>query len=362
SYTRFYSRHTVIAGIDMSQVSSQRTRLGAAERFEEMNQSSSNYGFFVQDEWKPVGKLVVKPGLRLTAYHSLIDGTKDPVTFLPEPRIMLTNATGPVVIKAAAGRYFQFIHRIRTQSLFLNSPDFWSVSGDGFLPALRSDQVMAGVTYTLRGWTLDIEGYRKWSSGVTENLAAYYMYGELSATGRDSILTGTGKSVGADVLLKKEFNGSQLWLSYSWNSTMNALSGLQYEIPANFIQPHEFKAYYERKWRRWECSAAFVFGSGRYYTPLVGSQEVAGQITPLYGNLNSSRLPDYHRVDISGSWLFQSGDNEGKLTLSFYNVYNKKNIRDIQYIKLSDAETVRFVERRIEMLGILPAINFQYTF
>jgi hypothetical protein len=157
-------------------------------------------------------------------------------------------------------------------------------------------------------------------------------------------------------------------LSYTLQEALNHFAEFQETMYKSNDQRHEVKAYFEMRKLKWEWSVYFVFGSGRPYTPLLGSYEIqlvdgSSRTMPLYGEINSARLPVYHRADISASWLFTLGKTKGKLSGNIYNIYNRQNIRDIQYYSVSDSgNEVIFVERRVRMLGILPGVNLQLTF
>ena len=54
----------------------------------------------------------------------------------------------------------------------------------------------------------------------------------------------------------------------------------------------------------WSFGAYFVYGSGRPYSPALGiyTLDLVNNTTQdvlIYTDLNSQRLPDYHRLDLS---------------------------------------------------------------
>jgi hypothetical protein len=122
----------------------------------------------------------------------------------------------------------------------------------------------------------------------------------------------------------------------------------------------------------WVFNLRWNYGSGFPFTPIKGYYELLpftepdgqpyvdytyprsnGQMGILYGGLNSQRLPDYHRMDvtISKSWKMA---NHQVLDLSFAatNVYNRANIF---YYDTPKAE-------RVNQLPIMPTLMLGYAF
>ena len=90
-----------------------------------------------------------------------------------------------------------------------------------------------------------------------------------------------------------------------------------------------------------ETDVRWNFGSGFPYTPTQGNYENIifqngintnyitsnGVLGTIYGNVNSQRLPTYHRLDISIKRQFLLGKNTSvDAVFSVTNVYDRKNI------------------------------------
>src|SRR5690625_5551496 len=81
-------------------------------------------------------------------------------------------------------------------------------------------------------------------------------------------------------------------------------------------------------------TAVFSYATGQAYTKPLGRTQVTGlpwttepQDLFIVGNINSSRLPSYHRLDLSLSRkgnFFQLGDAEWQFQL--INVYSRRNV------------------------------------
>jgi hypothetical protein len=362
-------KHDVHLGLQANDISSIRGSLGNSDRFEETNQHSNEATIYLLDHWEVAKGLKITPGLRATYYRHELNGTENSNDFWIEPRLSLSYRTGTKGnLKFGTGRYYQTIHRLRSQSLLLNSPDLWAMSDGDRVPFVFSDHLVGGYTWKNKGWTIDSELFYLKQMRSFENLTSYYFLSGGVDSGEDSIIVGNGFSRGLELLVQKDFKGSHLSLSYTLQEALNHFAEFQETMYKSNDQRHEVKAYFEMRKLKWEWSVYFVFGSGRPYTPLLGSYEIqlvdgSSRTMPLYGEINSARLPVYHRADISASWLFTLGKTKGKLSGNIYNIYNRQNIRDIQYYSVSDSgNEVIFVERRVRMLGILPGVNLQLTF
>lgn len=311
--------------------------------------------FYLQSEGS-FGKLVLRPGLRWSHYSIHNKG-------YPEWRLSSSwKATGNLEIKAGIHRVHQFIHRLRQQSLGMNHSDVWIWSASETVPVLRTDQVSAGFTYRKGHWTIDAEGYMKNNAGTFEyvpQLLDDFVPG-------DSLLTGSGKTRGIDMLVGFREKGHHAWLAYSFMVTANRFAELgSRDLPEWFDQRHEWKGTYQWNVGHWELALTGVFGTGRPYTPLLGTFMIPlqqGDIAqgPLFGPLYAGRLPAYHRIDMAVAWNQCSRSSCYTIRASLFNLYNRRNIRDIRYSGLpADQGMLVVLAEQIRMTGFIPSLQLQ---
>ncbi len=325
---------------------------------------------FIHDDWKVSKKWLLTAGMRVAFYDLLA------AKLFPEPRLNLlrTSKSGNLVWKFSATRVHQFIHRIRAQSLYLNNPDYWKLSVENELPVKISDQVVAGFIVKKGKVKMDVEAYLKSNKNNTIYLNAFNGYSENSSSDSlnvDNLLIGNGLAYGTDVMLQYDHGIHHAWVAYSALRASSRYSVLDKdEVPESFVENHEFKIYYEVEAKKMEFSLLWVYGSGKAYTPYLGNYNFElpdGEFRkiPVFGNLNSARLPDYHRLDLAVSYQFVLGNARGKIKLSCFNLYNRKNIRDRQYLVQRTGQTPNdfdVLQRDIQMLGILPSLSIQFKF
>jgi TonB dependent receptor len=110
---------------------------------------------------------------------------------------------------------------------------------------------------------------------------------------------------------------------------------------------------------RWSFGAKWSYHSGSPTTPIVGSFTVADGLNgatrfrPVYGSINSQRLPAYHRLDLRADAKFSP-----RLTAYFelINAYARKNVAGYSYS--ADYKT----REEVYQLPVLPSVGLQYSF
>ena len=83
---------------------------------------------------------------------------------------------------------------------------------------------------------------------------------------------------------------------------------------------------------------------------------------PNYGERNSSRLPNYHRLDIN--LTLQPNKNKGKVestwVFGIYNLYNRDNAASIIFRR--NNETLKNEAVQISIFGIVPSVTYNFKF
>lgn len=82
---------------------------------------------------------------------------------------------------------------------------------------------------------------------------------------------------------------------------------------------------------------------------------------PDYGdesNLNSARLPDYHRLDLRVTYLRRWGDTNWQFYLDVLNLYNRENLIGFS----QNVSGNRIVNVPQKMLPLLPSFGFNIQF
>ena len=285
----------------------------------------------------------------------------------PEWRVLLSyKINDQFLLKSSLTRAYQFVHRVREQSLYLNQPDTWLLSDNSRLPVLSCDQIVLGAKGEWKGINWDFESYGKLYTGIAIDNSLWKNY----VSSPDVFFKGDAYSVGFDVMLNKVVGHHNVSLSYSLAKTRYHIENLDQaeDVAPKHDQLHEIKCYYEWRWKSWDASLIWVYGSGRPFTAFYGYYDVAnvgGNSTsiPIYGAINGTRLPAYHRLDLSAGYTLV----REKITWSFrggvYNVYARQNIRDTQYLAFpNDLGGATIEKRNVAMIGRVPSIQLTIAF
>ena len=78
-------------------------------------------------------------------------------------------------------------------------------------------------------------------------------------------------------------------------------------------------------------SASWRSAAGRPHTPIVAGRATGDRFLPVFGSVNSERLPRYERLDLSSSWLIPVGDGAVIFFLSVDNVLGRANFFNYVY-------------------------------
>ncbi|MBN2288611.1 MAG: TonB-dependent receptor [Candidatus Glassbacteria bacterium] len=318
--------------------------------------------FYLQDLWKLTPDLELTAGIRGTYYDQT-------ASVYQEPRASVVYAlTGNVRLKGAWGRYYQFVNRITNENVLEGSRDFWILADDDLEPSFAEHWIV-GTSYENDDFLLDLEAYYKDLDKIVEySRRASYGVGmsevnpNLELLQGTGFFQGTGFARGVDILAQKKTGRLTGWIGYS-------LGKVRYEFPqlnngrpypAPHDRTHELNIVGKVSLGNWEFSSTWVYASGKAYT-VPESQyylEFKDGTSRSYihiSDMNSYRLPEYHRLDLSISRSFETKSTSYVLGFSIFNLYNNKNIWYRQF----NLETVPVAVTDVKMLSFTPTVYFQ---
>ena len=345
---------------------------------EENNSEIAGY-FLYKKAWT---RFVFEPSLRLHRYGGL-------GKLSLEPRIaMKANLNENLRLKASGGIYSQNLVAATSDREVVNL-FYGFLSGQGnTVSTFRGDEIesnlqtswhaILGVEYSLNdNIELQVEGYYKAFPQIT-NLNRNKIYDDTQANAdkpeilKKDFVIERGFATGVDFLVKADFRQVYIWAGYSLGLVRRD-DGLTEYYPV-FDRRHNLNllaTYIFGKDRLWEASIRYNFGTGFPFTPRQGygpgldfttsTGNTAfdydyttsnGDLKTLYGDLNSRRLPNYHRVDVSIKKIWPlSTTSEIEASAGATNILNYENIFYV------DAANVRY-----NQLPIMPTISLGYKF
>jgi hypothetical protein len=286
---------------------------------------------YLSDRWTIAPQWTLVPGLRVNrqaAQQSTLVEPRFAVEFSPDK---------DTVLSAGLGRHSQ--PPAGEESL--------AVIGNPRLAPIRSTHAVIGATRQLRGgWSAKAEVYTKTFSGyAVADPALNYRNGA------------SGSAAGLELLVKKDPAGGR-WSGFASVSLSRAerqVDGTGLTFPFDYDQPvivNLVGAY--RHSDRWTWGARWSYRSGSPFTPVVGTGLFPdGRVRPVFGSVNSQRVPAYHRLDLRADYK-----RTDRLTAYFelINAYNRRNVSGYSYSP--DYQT----RDEILQLSILPSVGVTYSF
>lgn len=377
NFTYFFGQDEFKYGLEVLGFKTDFTFYNVAGNKMGQEENTTEFGTYFNYK-KIAGKFVIEPGIRLHYYASLTE-----LAF--EPRLSAKyNVTDKIRIKTAAGIYKQnFLSTTSDKDVvnffygFLSAPDNLPAKFDGkdvTSNLQQANHLLLGTEFDLpHHLSLNIEGYIKDFKQLI-NVNNNKIYDDVAANSdkpdelKKDFIIETGIAQGIDFSLKYEYKKIYLWFVYSLGY-VDRFTGTNTYSPV-FDRRHNINlvgAYTFGKSLLWEANARFNYGSGFPFTPTQGfypylnfAQGINTNYTTangymgiIYGDLNSHRLPDYARLDLTLKRTFVVGKNSNlEATASVINVINRANIFYFDRVHY----------KRVDQLPIMPALGVNMTF
>ncbi len=274
-------------------------------------------------------------------------------------------------IKASYNRMTQYLHLLSNTT----SPtplDIWTPSGKYAKPQLL-DQVAIGYFRTFKDnlYSLEVESFYK----KIQNRIDYIDGADLIANNaiEQVILNGRARAYGLEVLFRKNEGKFKGWLAYTLskseqqtpgrNTTETGINDGEWYNTA-FDRTHDISITASYKLNnKWTFGSNFLFQTGRPVTFPNGQYEFNGINIPNYESRNSSRLPTYHRLDLSATYN-PSPDStkewKGEWVFGIYNMYNRRNAASINFGQ--NRMTGQNEATRLAIFGIIPSVTYNFKF
>lgn len=319
-----------------------------------MKENGSLVALYFQDRWKPYDKFNFLPGIRTSFYSNT-----SKIYF--EPRLQASyDLTSKLKLKGSTGVFYQFANRIIREDIQSGSRDVWVLSDGEKIPVSRALHFIAGASYETKDYLFDAEAYYKKLTGLTEYTLRFTQQFGHSIDYSSLFYNGNGYTRGCDLLVQKKYGSYTGWVGYTLSETRYhfPVYGSEY-FSATQDVTHELKIVNTYKVQKWTFSATWIFGTGMSYTRPIGgfvlTMPDSTTVTAIIpGTKNASRLPNYHRLDISAKYdfnLFESG--KGSISFSVFNVYNRRNV----WYKEFEIDDTGLTETNITLLGITPNVS-----
>ena len=288
-----------------------------------------------------------------------------------EPRIAIAYQNrAEQSFKASYNRMAQYLHLISNT----NSPtpiDIWTPSGSFIEPQLLDQYALDYFkTFDSNRFNLEFEVFYK----KVYNRLDYIDGAELIANNaiEQVLLAGEAKARGIELLFKKNEGKLTGWLAYTLSRSEQRTPGrTAQEVGINngdwyftpFDKTHDLSltTNYNLN-KKWDLNANFIFQTGQPITYPEAQYQFLDFSIANFEPRNSSRLPNYHRLDLAITYNPQKRDNRinGQWVFSIFNIYNRRNAANIRFEQ--NRETGNNEAIRLSIFGIIPTLTYNFNF
>ena len=180
------------------------------------------------------------------------------------------------------------------------------------------------------------------------------------------VRTGKGKAYGIEFMVRKSKGDLTGFVNYTLSRSERTIpevnKGKTYLSPYDKTHCVNFVANYELS-RKISVSAIWVYSTGNPTTNPSGRFEINGEYFPIYSGRNEYRFPDYHRLDLSLTFIPRPDSKKwlrGEWNVSLYNAYGKKNPWMIMFNQNEDTG-LPYAEM-MYLFGVVPSVSYNFKF
>ena len=384
-----YTFHTFIPGVASGNA-------GTITINEELSkQYAHESAVYILDEWRINQRWSVNAGLRGVLFNRVgpytlsqydDNGQKtgvetkwesgESIALYPrlEPRLNLTYIINDQSsIKSSYTLTYQFLHLATTSGAQFPF-DLWLPSSAKIRPQ-EAQQYAIGYFRNLdnNSYEGSVEAYYKPMLNQIEFKPFSRLF--FNANLENEMVFGKGLSYGLEFLLRKKVGRFNGWIGYTWSKATRQFDELNngQEYYYRYDRTHDISVVLSYKFNdKWSGNFVFVFGTGNAttlpvarYAYRIGFDQKENKpiftFIDVYDKVNSFRLPDYHRADISATYISKKTQKwESSWNFSIYNVYNRANPYFIYF--LPDIDKLEVKAYMVYLFPILPSVSWNFKF
>ena len=230
----------------------------------------------------------------------------------------------------------------------------WQLSNDSSIPILQSKQGSLGLSYKKGSWLVNTVVFLKEVKGITTQSQGFQDSYEFVKT------SGKFDAQGVEVLLRKQLQNWNIWLSYGYLDSKYDFGELEETaFRNNFDITHSLSSGITFSTNALHLAAGANWRTGKPFTAtVVGNETTDGEIN--YGQTNGTQLDDYLRLDVSAIYRAKLGNKTHlRLGVSVWNVLNRENPINTFY-RLDEQDNAQQIIQ--QSLGITPNATMKILF
>lgn len=279
------------------------------------NRKIYNYDVFIADDWFVTPKLAVTPGVT----WSYDDYSEQ--TFLQGKFKFRLEFIDYWWLNGGWGQYHKFTDNFAEVAKGFGNPD---------LKQSTSDHYTLGIEHQLNETLLiKFDGYYK----TFDDLVVANVDPSTPRYTNDA----DGDAYGFELFLNKSFSeGWYGWISAAYSETRRRNKQTGEDFKYNYDQPWIVNLVSNHELNQdWTFGFKWRYQSGQLITPVLSAAQTnienPDKYVPTYGDLNSKRLPDIHKLDIRLDRNYQYKKWNMDLYVEVLNVYNQANVSGYKY-------------------------------
>lgn len=246
-------------------------------------------------------------------------------------------------LKTSIGRNHQFLRELTVESNFANNIDRWVLADGRRLPVSNSINSMIGMTFKKNKLLFDAELFYKKMNNITElSLGSTRATAspEMNPLPMDKLFVGKGNSYGLDLLMSSDFKHVNTQIAYTLSKVQHSFMavdrGRYFDAPND--RTHQFKLINEFLINDFSMGVNYTYTSGRVYTDL---NKLTGLVNFDRAKVDprdfKSRLPHYHRLDLSLNYSLTNQFVPITIGIGIFNVFDRNNVKYQQQIQGTEA-------------------------
>ncbi len=303
------------------------------------------------------------PGLSPKDYYS---------TIVFEPQLSLNYVLlKNMAVKAEYKRLTNALHQLLVTDIGI-STNRWMSATEGFKPQV-SNNYSLGWYYKADQFSSQVEFYHRTMENLVETLRDESI---LTVSTPDPYLyAATGKANGIELCASFIKSPFKAIINYTYSDAKWKTPGINQDgyYPAAHNHPNSLNVILSyRGMKRLSASIIWTYSTGSPYTPISGKYRIDGMEMVYFDDtrINTGRLPDYHRMDIS---MDLAGKKNSKRNwksywnFSIYNLYGHKNPYSLIYFspntdENNNSDAVYLEPKYLYFYQFVPSLTYRFEF
>lgn len=307
-------------------------------------------------------------GLRFSSYHF---GSTHYNSV--EPRALLNFIVREdVSVKYSFSKMIQYVHLLDYSGVGIPS-DYWMPTTKNVKPE-NSLQNTVGISKTFKNnsYDLSLEAYHKTLNNLITFVPGKSLIGNLDSWEHVIEKNGTGLNYGLELFLQKKSGKTTGWVGFTASKAErtfdNINNGKTYMFKYDRLYDINIVANHRLN-NNIVLSASWTYGTGYPITLATEHYSIYGDEILVYGDKNSFRMRDYHRLDAAINFNKKTTWGERTWTLSVFNLYNRQNPYYYYYerklLGIGESfkpiyDTIKLYQR--SLFSIFPSISYSFKF